>query len=740
MLRYFVPAFLLAMLLASFSPCARSEVLADNGFRPRPDGFGFENWGGKTYPNSQLTPDDAYFLFGDQACARRKDQSCVPTPGARLWIDEMNRSTEGGHCEGMAVLSASFFAGQESVSDYGASEAFLLKPNNDVLMRTISTYFTTQALEPVQSVSGASRSWSLQKIVDYLVTAFKARSDFPTLGIYGDDGGHALTPFSVESVAPGRYHINVYDNNYPGAEKFIDVDVAKDRWSYGAAALNPREDPSPWQGSAGSMEVTPLYVRYEPLKCPFCAAPPPAKPATPKPKPGAPVVRPGPARKPGVVSDSYSVVTPNRCSQVRATGKKNKKQIRMSANKLDNQIAGASMRPLRGSRGCSIILPHGEEYDVQLVYDGRPSRQPGSSLSIFGSGKAWSVENVVLRPGTIETFSVSSKKFTYTAGGKQSPTLRVADDTDSRNGYYEVSGFEINQGFEFSANEDASGRTTFSDNDPSIDTWDVKAEVVGEDETRNYDFNDVSVGDDGQALFDINEAGELDMDVDSDSDGQGDSVDTDDDNDGIPDKDDADDNNDGTPDSAAADNDSNHDAGSDNDASDDAAGDAGGEDAADTTDESAPADDAENSDTSDGADDAEAADEADDSDTADEATDSDTADEATDSDTADEATDSDTADEATDSDTADEATDSDTADEATDSDTADEAADSDTADEAADADTADEVDDSDTADEAADSDTADEAADADTADEVDDSDTSDQADDSNSGDDSGERP
>jgi hypothetical protein len=291
-------------------------------------------------------------------------------------------------------------------------------------------------------------------------------------------------------------------------------------------------------------------------------------------------------------------------------------RIRMSANKLDNQIAGASMRPLRGSRGCSISLPHGEEYDVQLVHDGRPSRQPGRSLSIFGSGKAWSVENVVLRPGAVEIFSVSSKKFTCKAGGKQSSTLRVADDVDADagNGYYEVSGFEINQGFEFSANEDASGRTTFSDNDPSIDGFDVKAEVVGEDETRSYNVDNVGVGDDGQAMFDINDDGELDMDVDSDSDGQGDDVETDDDNDGISDKDVPDDNNDGTPDSADEDSDSNDDAAADSGESDDATDDAGDSDSSD---------DSNDSDTADESDDSDTADESDDSDTADESEDSD---------------------------------------------------------------------------------------------------------------------
>lgn len=590
MVRQLATGFLATVLAASFSPSARAGVLADSGFRPKPNGFSFENWGGKQYPYSRLTADDSYFLFGDQACARIKDDSCVPTPGARLWIDEMNRSTEGGHCEGMAVLSASLYSKFDSVADYGARSAFELKPDNRELMRSISTYFTTQALEPVQSASSASRAWPLQKIVDSLVTSLKSGKDLPTLGIYFGDGGHAVTPYSVESRGERLYRVNIYDNNYPGVERYIDIDVAADRWVYAGGALNPSEDPAPWQGSSGSMDITPLSVRYEPLKCPFCAAPSAKKPKAPpaaKPKPKSPSARPGTPRKPGAVAENYSVVTPNRCSQVQAIGKKDKKQIRMQASKVDNQITGASMRPLRGSRGCAVSLPRGEEYDVRLVYDGRPSARPGSSLSVFGLGKAWSVDNVILRPGATEIFSVSARKFTYTAGSKQRPTLRVADDTGSRNGYYEVSGFEINEGFEFAADEDANGRTTFSDNDPSIDTFDIKAEVVGDEETRSYDFNDVSVGDDGQALLDINDEGELEMDVDSDSDGQADDVDSDDDNDGIPDTEDADDDNDGTADSAA---DHAADDSSDADA-DDATDSANTDDQAESHDEDADAED-----------------------------------------------------------------------------------------------------------------------------------------------------
>ncbi|MBP8177418.1 MAG: hypothetical protein KAX77_06575, partial [Xanthomonadales bacterium] len=76
------------------------EVVADSGFRPQPHGFSFQNWGGKEHPHAQLTADDAAYLFGDQVCARKQGDRCVPTPAASMWIAEMNRATESGHCEG----------------------------------------------------------------------------------------------------------------------------------------------------------------------------------------------------------------------------------------------------------------------------------------------------------------------------------------------------------------------------------------------------------------------------------------------------------------------------------------------------------------------------------------------------------------------------------------------------------------------------------------------------------------
>jgi hypothetical protein len=516
----------------------QGKLLADSGFRPKPGGFGFENWGGDQYPTSALTPEDARDLFGDRVCARFSAGSCVPTPAAKLWLQEMNQMMKGGHCEGMAALSAAFHVRKESAADFGAPQTYDLRPQKAELLRTISTYFATQALEPVNKATSATREWPLQKIVDQVITTLGSKTDYITLGIYGADGGHAVTPFMVESLATGTYRVHVYDNNYPGVAKHVDIDVSNDRWTYAGAALNPKEDPAPWQGGQGTMDVTLLSTRYEPLLCPFCGGhQPPKAPNQPQ---DSNVVR-----KPSSGStDGYTVVTPARCSQVQATRKSDKKQLSGAKQGAKKEISGASMVPLRGSRGCVVRLPRDQQYDVALVNDGMSSGSSTSGITIFYPGSVYSVSGIVFTQNENQTFSINKDNFSYIAGGEQKPTLRVAGDKDGANTLYEVTGFTLHDGKSLTASEDAEGRIILHDDDAALDMCDISAEVVDESESESYDLDNINLGDNGQVILHA-EDGDLDVSIDSDSDGSPDNVDTDDDNDGTPDSKDTDDDNDG---------------------------------------------------------------------------------------------------------------------------------------------------------------------------------------------------
>ncbi len=520
----------------------QGKVLADSGFRPKPNGFGFANWGGDEYPHSDLTPNDAVDLFGERVCARWNGDTCIPTPAAKAWIKEMNEMMKGGHCEGMAAMSAAFHIKQEQPVDYGAKQAFDLSPRDRELMTTISTYFATQAIEPVQSKTAETQQWPLQKIVDSIISTLSAGKDYPTLGIYGPDGGHAITPYLVTQLADGVYRIYVYDNNYAGAEKFVEVDTKKGSWMYAGAALNPKEDPAPWEGGQGSMDLTLLSSRYEPLACPFCGS------RTPPRAPASPARTPHHPRKPSIATDSYSIITPNRCSQIQATRKKDKKQLSGRKNGQQNDITGASMTTLRGSRGCYVRLPGNEQYDVQLVDDGGSPIGSLTNLFIFGLGEAYGVSNIALSNTKPQVFTIGTSGFSYQAGGSQKPTLIVASDRSGPNAFYEVSGFTLTDGFQFNADMDDTGVVSLSDNDPNLDDFDVQAEVVTETSSEEIELVDLSVSDRGEIDLALENDGDLDLDIDSDGDGIDDEQDTDDDNDGALDAKDVDDDNDGVPD------------------------------------------------------------------------------------------------------------------------------------------------------------------------------------------------
>ncbi|MBU3704505.1 MAG: hypothetical protein FGM42_09075, partial [Ilumatobacteraceae bacterium] len=60
----------------------------------------------------------------------------------------------------------------------------------------------------------------------------------------------------------------VYDSNWPGRNRYVDVDLANDKWSFSFAGDDPANDPNIWSGGAGDMDLTPFEAREG--TCPFC--------------------------------------------------------------------------------------------------------------------------------------------------------------------------------------------------------------------------------------------------------------------------------------------------------------------------------------------------------------------------------------------------------------------------------------------------------------------------------------
>ena len=250
----------------------------ESGFHLTRDAFAFANFGGPDAA-AQVNAETIARMFGDEGtCISRVDGACQPTALASLWMDHINRVMEGGRCEGFAVLSALMFTGDLASHDFGAPEAHALALAGNVkLASEIAYWFSTQFLQNV--AKGQTRALGAKEAVSFLGGALPDRSAPYRIGIVRVDaagrraGGHAVLPYAVEPLGGGLYRIDVYDNNHPDEERFIEVDANTDRWSYRASS-NPDDPLTLYEGSPenrNKLYFAPVRPRLGIQPCPFCS-------------------------------------------------------------------------------------------------------------------------------------------------------------------------------------------------------------------------------------------------------------------------------------------------------------------------------------------------------------------------------------------------------------------------------------------------------------------------------------
>src|SRR6185369_9087751 len=67
--------------------------------------------------------------------------------------------------------------------------------------------------------------------------------------------GHAITPYAVEDMGDGDYRILVYDSNYPGMSKFVELNAKEETWRYHTAS-DPSQTANDYVGDADSHSLT----------------------------------------------------------------------------------------------------------------------------------------------------------------------------------------------------------------------------------------------------------------------------------------------------------------------------------------------------------------------------------------------------------------------------------------------------------------------------------------------------
>lgn len=245
---------------------AANEPCITNGFDPAVDGFGFANWG----DTGVIGATEMIALFGrKRVCASGSGSTCVMYPAAKEWAQQVNEAMAGGHCEGMAVLSARLFTGDDAIAklDPKATSTYDLDPSDKDVVSAIEMWFATQYLDPVVKAYKSYQKLSPTEIASALIDGLAENSGY-TMGIYSPDGGHAITPLGVSFVGD-QVAISVYDNNYPGTVQRIMVDPDTETWSYAAGTTNPNAPTNGWGGGTGTIELTPMESRALPAPAPF---------------------------------------------------------------------------------------------------------------------------------------------------------------------------------------------------------------------------------------------------------------------------------------------------------------------------------------------------------------------------------------------------------------------------------------------------------------------------------------
>jgi hypothetical protein len=237
------------------------SVVASSGFNPARDGFAFQNYG--FIGGQQLTPTVLQQMFGTTVCAHGTGGSCELYPAVQQWAAAVSQTMFGGHCYGFSMLALRFFTHDLSPSSYGASTTYGLQFTPAIESELAANF----AEQYTAGATAAARPEPPSQIVQALTAALKSRSGpVYTLGIYNapagaqDRDGHAITPLGISNLGNGRYQILVYDNNYPGGTRGIDVDVNAQTWSY-VTQTNPQSGQAlTWSGHATSNELTLIPV------------------------------------------------------------------------------------------------------------------------------------------------------------------------------------------------------------------------------------------------------------------------------------------------------------------------------------------------------------------------------------------------------------------------------------------------------------------------------------------------
>jgi hypothetical protein len=313
----------------------------------------------------------------------------------------------GGHCEGMAVLSSLMYYGQVDPNQFGAPLPNELSlEDNEPLQRELAYWFTTQYTTP----GGQGKiNESPSAVVAALEEAFASggnASEYYSVGVYKPDfsGGHAVTPVAVTNQGDGLYDIVVYDNNMPNQLRAIRVDTNAETWQY-SASINPLEDEDLYEGDASTqtLEIVTITPRLEQQFCDFCAA-------------GAVSRRAGNSVSAAAID--YVEIWLEGPADLLITDEAGQR-IGYENGVFINEIPNAAVNRVKlgvdvWNKNASPIYRIPAASTFTITVDGsRIQETASSSVSVIGPGWFLAVDDISLEPGEIDNIGISGDGQTY---------------------------------------------------------------------------------------------------------------------------------------------------------------------------------------------------------------------------------------------------------------------------------------------------------------------------------------
>lgn len=462
------------------------ESNAHSGFEPTINGFNFYNYGDEYI---SLTAMELHRMFGDSVCASMNGNECILTPPAQQWMRQMNQYMDGGHCEGMAVLSTLMYYEQVDPANFGGSVAHALNiDNNDALQREIAYWWVTQGTYP----GGYNKvNESPSAVLDTLTAAFSqgtSADEWWALGIYKSDytGGHAITPFAVEDQGDGIYHILIYDNNYPDETRFVEVDRNAETWWYEGSS-NPEiaEDRYDGDDELDNLEVVSISPRLTQQECEFCETHILGK------TPGLAVLRPG-----APVQDYYEIWLQGKADLLIVTD--DGRRLGYVAGEFINEIDGATSQNFRftstweGEYEPVYHVPLDITFDI-TVDGSRLVEAESSEVTLIGPGYFMSVDDLWLEPGEMDTIGIfvdeQRQQLTYITDYAESPIILLGRETNDADYAFMVQATEI------------TGMEDNFDVGIDLEVGDFILNTSYNEEPITFDFTILSIDDDGEHVF-----------------------------------------------------------------------------------------------------------------------------------------------------------------------------------------------------------------------------------------------